>query len=112
MTKYKLCKEVGLPVVKVYTGMQITDEIILASEVEALLQNGVRVYGCKPAELNCYVMSKEAGELNKFSGLLIDYKPIRKKVMREEITRALDNSDADFEMFSELLKRIESEGLE
>lgn len=112
MSKYKLCEEVGLKVGPyVYEG----DYLIKASEVEELLEKGVAVTGWTLPNDSKFPSDLCVGKQHKAThqGILIDYRPLRKKVTREEIATWLHHNPrlAGSDIFN-LLKRLESEGLE
>lgn len=94
--------------------------VIMPAELEALLEKGVEVYG---GDENDLATCPTRGEKDKMTGLLIGYKPIENQepVSKSEVLKMLkscdtfidvpDNFDSVKKDLSDLLKRIEKNGV-
>ena len=114
VSKYPLCEEVGLKPSLYTTGDN--EKLLMASDVEALLLRGVRVYG--DDRLYGCTTDHRAKSLTH-QGLLIDYKPIPKPkpVTKEEIKALLGwygdgHGPLELKDAVDLLKRALDAGVE
>ena len=116
MTKFEKIEALGLKVLtgELFGAGNPNENYIKASDLEALLEKGVRVYGHE--EYRC-IDKLQAGS-DTHTGFLIDYKPIPKPkpVTKEELRRAIESdvkysTHAQMEMVK-ILKRILDAGVE
>lgn len=112
MSKFKMCESVGLEVYHV--GHFGVAPSIKASEVEAMLSKGVRVYNDIEREDEFWTNSKYYK--NKQTGLVIDIKPIErvKPVSKSEILEVIEGGHSctlAYEALVDTLERILEAGV-
>jgi hypothetical protein len=128
MSRYPLCEKLGLKVkcydlkkwafAEEHPSHGIYCCYVGASELERLLSEGVAVFGpydisrCEPLE--SLALSKEAAGNDKFSGLILNYKPIEKEqpVTKEEIIKFIeDYSHSKNSSAVEFVNRLKKAGV-
>ena len=118
MSKYPLCEEVGLKPSLYTTGDN--EKLLMASDVEALLLRGVRVYGQEKWDC-AYGLTGRKNRNDTHEGILLNYKPISKPkpVTKEELICLINSLLCETSHFKvgtqtleDLKKRIKDAGVE
>lgn len=115
MSELKNIKALGLKLHTVSVNSRWGDSVVMASDLEALLEKGVRVYG-PVRDFMAVGQTKTVHDTH--TGLLIDYKPISKpkpvtKAELRSLLYAIENYHAmNLQDIPDLLKRALDAGVE
>ncbi len=115
--EFKMCESVGLKQTALWEikhalacNHPVEDSYIKAKDVEALLACGVKVYGFVPAKTPLWSEKRES--CDDSSALLINIKPIVKPVTKKEILEKFKLMTSAGVDFTDLISRIEIQGIE